>query len=112
MRCGPTRPMSWRRRSVLGSALAAGGLAAARARAEEARYVKIATGSVTGTYYPVGTLIANLLSRPPGARACDEAGGCGVPDLILVVEASEGSVANVEAIASGESETGFAQSDV
>ena len=62
---------------------------------EEARYVTIATGSVTGTYYPVGSLIANLLSRPPGARACDEAGGCGVPNLILVVEASKGSVANV-----------------
>jgi hypothetical protein len=60
----------------------------------------------------VGSLIANLLSRPPGARICEEAGGCGVPNLILVVEASKGSVANVEAIAEGRVETGFAQSDV
>jgi uncharacterized protein len=104
--------ISWRRRSVLGSALAVGGLAPRLARAQEARYVKIATGSVTGTYYPVGSLIANLLSRPPGARACDEAGGCGVPNLILVVEASKGSVDNVTAIAQGRVETGFAQSDV
>ena len=74
--------------------------------------MRIGTGSVTGTYYPVGALIAGLLSRPPGARPCDEAGGCGVPDLILVVEASKGSVANVEAIRAGRIETGFAQSDV
>ena len=105
-------PSAWRRRTILGTALAAGGLAAASVRAEDARYVKIATGSVTGTYYPVGSLIADLLSRPPGARACREAGGCGVPNLILVVEASKGSVANVEAIAAGRVETGFAQSDV
>ena len=104
--------MPWQRRSVLGSALAAGGLAANGLQAQEARYIKIATGSVTGTYYPVGSLIANLLSRPPGARACDEVGGCGVPNLILVVEASKGSVVNVTAIAAGRVETGFAQSDV
>jgi hypothetical protein len=104
--------MPWRRRSVLASGLAVASLGAGRPRAEEGRYVTIATGSVTGTYYPVGSLIANLLSRPPGARACDEAGGCGVPNLILVVEASKGSVANVEAIAAGQVETGFAQSDV
>lgn len=104
--------IAWRRRSVVGSALALGGLRAGGVRAQEARYVRIATGSVTGTYYPVGSLIANLLSRPPGARACEEAGGCGVPNLILVVEASKGSVINVEAIAAGRVETGFAQSDV
>jgi uncharacterized protein len=104
--------MPWRRRALLASALAASALGAGGPGAEEGRYVKIATGSVTGTYYPVGSLIANLLSRPPGARACDEVGGCGVPNLILVVEASKGSVANVEAIAAGRVETGFAQSDV
>lgn len=105
-------PRAWRRRTILGTALAAGGFAGGYVRAEDARYVKIATGSVTGTYYPVGSLIADLLSRPPGARACREAGGCGVPNLILVVEASKGSVANVESIAAGRVETGFAQSDV
>ncbi len=104
--------MPWRRRTLLSATLAASALGAGRLRAEEGRYVTIATGSVTGTYYPVGSLIANLLSRPPGARTCDEAGGCGVPNLILVVEASKGSVANVEAIAAGEVESGFAQSDV
>ena len=104
--------MAWPRRAVLGSALVAGGLAARGTRAEEARFVKIGTGSVTGTYYPVGTLIAGALSSAPGARACGPDTPCGVPNLILVVEASKGSVANVQAIQEGRLETGFAQSDV
>jgi TRAP transporter TAXI family solute receptor len=102
----------WRRRSVLMAGLAAGGAGVRPANADEARYLRIATGGVAGTYYPIGSLIAGLLSRPPGARLCEEAGGCGVPNLILVVEASKGSVANVEAIAAGRVESGFAQSDV
>ena len=104
--------MPWRRRALLASTLAIGVAGHRGALAEDARYVKIATGSVTGTYYPIGSLIAGLLSRPPGARLCDEAGGCGVPNLILVVEASKGSVANVAAISAGRVDTGFAQSDV
>ncbi|MGD9512135.1 MAG: TAXI family TRAP transporter solute-binding subunit [Geminicoccaceae bacterium] len=102
----------WPRRPLLAVAPALAWLAPRALRAEEARYVRIATGSVTGTYYPVASAIAGLLSRPPGARPCEEAGGCGVPDLILVVEASKGSVANVEAIGAGEVESGFAQSDI
>src|SRR4249919_4072047 len=95
----------WRRRPVLASAVAVLALRGHPAGADEARYIRIATGSVSGTYYPVAALIASLLSRPPGARLCDEAGGCGVADLILVVETSKGSVANVEAIAAGETES-------
>ena len=69
-RSGPTRAvMPLARRPFLGSRLAAAGLAASAARAEEARYVTIATGSVTGTYYPVGTLIASLPCRARPARA-------------------------------------------
>jgi len=101
-----------RRRTLLAAAPALACAWPRAAPAAEARYVRIATGSVTGTYYPVASAIAGLLSRPPGARPCEQAGGCGVPDLILVVEASKGSVANVAAIGAGEVESGFAQSDV
>ena len=104
--------MAWPRRQVMASALAAATLGTGVARADDPRFVGIATGSLTGTYYPVGTLLASLLSSPPGARPCGEAGGCGVPNLILVVETSKGSVANVEAISAGRVATGFAQSDV
>lgn len=94
-------------------ALAAAQLrATARADVHEARFLRIATGSVTGTYYPIGGLIAGLLSSPPGARPCAPDDSCGVPGLIAIVQSSNGSVANIEAIREGAVETGFAQSDV
>jgi TRAP transporter TAXI family solute receptor len=83
-----------------------------RAGADDPLFLRLGTGSLTGTYYPIGELIARAISSPPGARPCGEAGGCGVPDLILVVQTSKGSVENVEAIQSGKIESGFAQSDV
>jgi TRAP transporter TAXI family solute receptor len=102
------------RRPFLAAGAAAFALAGhgRRAEAEDPRFVRLGTGSLTGTYYPVGELIARAVSSPPGARPCGEAGGCGVPGLILVVQTSKGSVENVEAIQSGEIESGFAQSDV
>lgn len=101
-----------RRRSAL-TALAGGLLAPGVARAAgEPRYLRLVTGSLNGTYYPIGELLAQLVSTPPGARACDADGVCGVPDLIVIVQTSKGSVENVAAIQSGAAESGFAQSDV
>ncbi|MGI9485573.1 MAG: TAXI family TRAP transporter solute-binding subunit [Geminicoccaceae bacterium] len=81
-------------------------------KAEDLRFLSIGTGGVAGTYYPIGGLIAGIISNPPGARACEDGGSCGVPGLIAIAQSSNGSVANVEAVASGELDTGFAQSDV
>ena len=93
--------------------LAAGLLGARRAGAAgEPHYLRLATGSLTGTYYPIGELLGQLVSTPPGARVCDPDGVCGVPDLIVIVQTSKGSVENVAAIQSGAAESGFAQSDV
>jgi TRAP transporter TAXI family solute receptor len=84
---------------------------AARA-AEEARFFRIGTGSVSGTYYPIGGLIADIISNPPGSRPCERGGDCGVPGLVAVAQSTEGSVANIEAIQRGDFESGLAQSDV
>jgi TRAP transporter TAXI family solute receptor len=84
---------------------------AARAAAE-ARLLRIGTGSVSGTYYPIGSLVADIISNPPGSRPCEQGGDCGVPGLVAVAQSSDGSVANIEAIQRGELESGFAQSDV
>jgi TRAP transporter TAXI family solute receptor len=67
---------------------------------------------VNGTYYPVGELIARVISSPPGARPCGGTGVCGVPNLIVVVQTSKGSVENVAAVQEGRVESGFAQSDI
>jgi hypothetical protein len=81
-------------------------------QAQEMRFFRIGTGGVTGTYYPIGGLIADIISNPPGSRPCDRGGSCGVPGLVAIAQSSNGSVANVDAIASGALESGFVQSDI
>jgi uncharacterized protein len=85
-----------RRAALLGaSALAlTGGTAAAQAPA----FFRIGTGGTAGTYYPVGGIIGNAVSNPPA--------------LVVTAVASNGSVANVNAINGGASESGFSQADV
>jgi len=68
------------------------------ASAQEMRFFRIGTGGVAGTYYPIGGLIADIISHPPGARPCNRGGSCGVPGLVGIAQSSNGSVANVNAI--------------
>lgn len=78
----------------------------------ELNFFTIGTGGTAYTYYPVGGVIANAISKPPGSRECGEGGSCGVDDLIASAVSSRGSVDNVNAIVSGLRNSGFAQSDV
>ncbi|WP_338040676.1 TAXI family TRAP transporter solute-binding subunit [Nitratireductor luteus] len=80
--------------------------------AQQPQFFRIGTGGTAGTYYPIGGLIANAISNPPGSRPCEEGGSCGVPGLIATAVSANGSVANVNAIAGGSLESGFSQSDV
>ncbi|MBS7543995.1 TAXI family TRAP transporter solute-binding subunit [Ancylobacter oerskovii] len=73
------------------------------ALAQQPTFFRIGTGGTAGTYYPIGGLIANAISA---------AGDKGVPGLVATAIASNGSVANVNAIQSGGAESGFSQSDV
>jgi TRAP transporter TAXI family solute receptor len=66
--------------------------------AQGPKFFRIGTGGTAGTYYPVGGIIANAISSPP--------------NLISTAVASNGSVANVNAIVGGQMESGFTQSDV
>lgn len=75
-------------------------------------FFRIGTGGTAGTYFPVGGLIANAISNPPGSRPCHEGGACGVPGLVAIAIAANGSVANVADIRSGRTEAGLMQSDV
>jgi uncharacterized protein len=72
---------------------------------------QISTGSTTGSYFPVGQLLAQLLSHPPGVGHCQAADVCGPAGLIVTTRASEGSVANVLAVNSGNVSSGLAQND-
>ncbi len=82
------------------------------AMAQEINFFTIGTGGTGATYYPVGGVIANAISNPPGSRPCEEGGSCGVPGLIASAVSSRGSVDNINAIASGLRNSGFVQSDV
>jgi TRAP transporter TAXI family solute receptor len=66
--------------------------------AQAQQFFRIGTGGTAGTYYPVGGMIANAVSQPG--------------KLIATAQASNGSLANVNAVASGSLEAGFSQSDV
>jgi TRAP transporter TAXI family solute receptor len=66
--------------------------------AQQPAFFRIGTGGTAGTYYPVGGMLANAISNPPG--------------LILTAQASNGSVANINAVTSGQAESGFTQADV
>lgn len=88
------------RSKFLRVSLAAGAVAvvASVALAQSPAFFRIGTGGTAGTYYPVGGMLANAISEPPG--------------LVVTAVASNGSVANVNAITSGAAESGFSQADV
>lgn len=101
------------RRGALAAAAAA--LATAGfpvARAQDMRFFRIATGTTGGTYFPIGGLIANAISNPPGARPCDRGGSCGVPGLIAVAQATTGSVENADLLRTGVVEAALMQADI
>ena len=97
-------------KSIFGAVLAVG--LATSAGAQDMSFFRIGTGGTAGTYYPIGGLLANAISNPPGSRSCEEGGSCGVPGLVASALSSNGSVANINGIAGGTLESGFAQSDV
>ncbi|MGL4636039.1 MAG: TAXI family TRAP transporter solute-binding subunit [Beijerinckiaceae bacterium] len=85
------------RRDAIKGAASLAALVAANPASAQTKFFRIGTGGTGGTYYPIGGLIANAVtSATVNASAV----------------ASNGSVANVNAIVGGASESGFSQSDV
>ncbi|MEX0808650.1 MAG: TAXI family TRAP transporter solute-binding subunit [Dongiaceae bacterium] len=75
-------------------------------------YFRIGTGDPTSTFFAIGTAIAGAISNPPGSRACDVGGSCGVPDLIAVAQTTQGSIENIRAIQAGEIDSGLGNADI
>jgi len=102
--------MAFHFKPIAAAALAAAiGLgSAASAVAQDIKFWRIGTGGAGGTYYPIGGLIANAISSPPGSRACDKGGSCGVPGLVAIAVSTNASVANVNAIHAGQLDAGLA----
>ena len=97
---------------VIGAAALGLALAGSAAFAQSPKFFRIGTGGAGGTYFPIGGTIANGISAPPGARACDKGGQCGVPGLIAIAQSTTASVFNNAAVQNGELEAGLAAADV
>src|ERR687892_323910 len=91
--------MTRRRRLTVAIALV-GALALTTAVPAAARtFLAIATGGTGGVYYPLGGMLAQLLSN-------------NVKDLVVTAQTGNASVANIALIGQGEVETALVQNDV
>jgi len=93
---------------LLAAAIAGFMLVGGAAVAQEMKFWRIGTGGAGGTYFPIGGLIANAISSPPGSRSCDKGGTCGVPGLVAIAVSTNASVANMNAIQAGQLDAGLA----
>jgi TRAP transporter TAXI family solute receptor len=88
------------------------GLLWASPSAEEAQFFRIGAAATSGTFFEVGGVIASAISKPAGSPPCERGGSCGVPGLVAVTQATQGSVENLRMVAAGQIESGIAQSDI
>lgn len=82
------------------------------ATAQELKFIRIGTGAAGGTYFPIGGLIANTISNPPGSAPCELGGSCGVSGVVAAAVSTQGSVENAQAVADGRLELALCQADV
>jgi uncharacterized protein len=81
-------------------------------RAQDARFFRIGAAATSGTFFEVGGVIASAISKPAGSPPCEHGGNCGVPGLVAVTQATQGSVENLRMIVAGQIESGISQSDI
>jgi TRAP transporter TAXI family solute receptor len=74
--------------------------AAGIAQNDMAKTITIGTGGSTGVYYPLGTAVCNLVNRDYTQHG-----------IRCLVDETSGSIANLNALRSGELDIGLAQSD-
>jgi TRAP transporter TAXI family solute receptor len=80
--------------------------------AQEVQFFRIGAAATSGTFFEIGGAIASAISKPAGSPPCEYGGNCGVPGLVAVTQATQGSVENLRMVASGQIESGIAQSDI
>ncbi len=73
---------------------------------------QIGTGPASERFFPVGELMAGLISHPPGAQRCERAPLCGPLGLIATVRTSDGAITNLQAIDRGQFNSGLAPSNL
>jgi TRAP transporter TAXI family solute receptor len=84
----------------------------AAAAETETRFFRIGTAATGGSFFEIGGVVASAISSPVEGTACGPAGGCGVPGLVAVAQATQGSMENLRLINSGQIESGFVQANL
>jgi TRAP transporter TAXI family solute receptor len=83
------------------------------ARADtETRFFRIGTAAIGGSFFEIGGVVASAISSPVEGAPCAGSGDCGVPGLVAVAQATQGSVENLRLVNSGQIESGFVQADL
>jgi len=112
----PSLPVRYLGLAALGVAVIVALIAVAAPRfaslAQDVRFFRIGTGSTSGSYFPIGGIIASAISNPPGSRECDKGGSCGVPGLLAVAQSTQGPIENIALMAKGTLDSGLAQADL
>jgi uncharacterized protein len=78
----------------------------------DTRFFRIGTAATGGSFFEIGAVLASAISSPVEGAACSGNGECGVPGLVAVAEATQGSVENLKLVNSGQLDSGFAQADL
>src|SRR5215470_18599527 len=84
----------------------------APASAQETHFFRIGAAATAGSFFEIGGVLASAISKPADSLACEQGGSCGVPGLVAVAQATQGSVENLRMVASDQIESGIAQSDI
>ncbi|MFZ1990225.1 MAG: TAXI family TRAP transporter solute-binding subunit [Alphaproteobacteria bacterium] len=75
-------------------------------------YFSIATGTTGSSYFPLGSIIATILSHPTGSVRCDVATACGPEGLVAVAVASQNALADVRDVTQGRADSAFIPADI
>src|ERR1700733_8233827 len=83
----------------------------------ELRFFRIGAASTGGSFFEIGGLVASAISGPAAGSACGAGAGgggagCGVPGLVAVAQATQGSMDNLRLVNNKQLESGFAQADL
>jgi uncharacterized protein len=106
------RPRRPRGRALLAIGVAVLLGASGGAAGQQFRYFRIGTADTTGTYFQYGGVLASAISAPTGLPSCQRGGSCGVPGLVAIARATQGSVENVKMLGDGQLDSALAQADI
>jgi TRAP transporter TAXI family solute receptor len=78
----------------------------------ESRFFRIGTAATGGSFFEIGGVVASAISGPVDASACSAGASCGVPGLVAVAQATQGSIENLRLVDGGLIESALAQADL